>query len=192
MQFVSKIIKLKNDQTVELRPVTATDAEAMLEHLKITHTESYKNMNQSAEFWQSLTLADEQKILTDFANSQSKFMLVATFDTRIIGGLGFVGQQAEFTKHSGQIGMSIQQAFTNSGLGTAMLEYALQIAKDFDFHRVDLSVRTYNKPGIALYEKVGFKRIGLLKDAAFINGEYVDEYSYQLILDSSWLFLKSE
>lgn len=183
MRFNSKIVKLKTGKEVELRSVSPRDTENMLEHLKTTHTESYRNMNQSAEFWKNMSAADEQKILADFENSKSKFMLVAVSDNRIIGGLGFVGYQAEFVKHSGQLGMSIQQAFANSGLGTEMMKYTIELAKGFGFHRIDLSVRTYNEPGIALYEKVGFKRIGLLKDAAFINGEYVDEYSYQLILD---------
>ncbi len=50
------------------------------------------------------------------------------------------------------------------------------------FHRVELTVRTFNDSGIALYEKAGFKRVGLLKDVAFIDNAYVDEYLYQLIL----------
>ena len=138
----------------------------MLEHLKTTHTESYKNMNQSADFWKSMSIADEQKILADFESSKNKFMLAAVADNRIIGGLGFVGYQAEFTKHSAQLGMSVQQAFANSGLGTAMLKYTIELAKEFGFHRIDLSVRTYNTAGIAL-----------------IDGNYVDEYSYQLTFE---------
>ena len=138
-------------------------------------------MNQSAEFWKNMSVADEQKILTDFENSKSKFMLVAVSENKIIAGMGFVGYQAEFVKHRGQLGMSIQQAFSNSGLGTEMMKYTIGLAKEFGFHKIELSVRTYNAPGIALYEKVGFKRIGLLRDAAFIEGKYVDEYSYQLV-----------
>lgn len=66
MKFNSKFVKLKNGKNIELRSVTPQDSENMLEHLKITHTESYKNMNQSAEFWKNMSIADEQKILTDF------------------------------------------------------------------------------------------------------------------------------
>lgn len=150
MKFSSKTIKLKNGRDIVLRSVTPQDTENMLEHLKTTHTESYKNMNQSAEFWKNMSLADEQKILADFESSKSKFMLVAVSENRIVGGLGFVGYQAEFVKHSGQLGMSIQQAFANSGLGTEMMKYTIELAKGFGFHRIDLSVRTYNEPGIAL------------------------------------------
>lgn len=154
----------------------------MLEHLRISHAESYRNMNQSATFWNSFAVADEEKILADFENAKGKFMIAAFFADRIVGGLGFMGQMAEFTKQNGTIGMSIQNEFSNSGLGTEMMKYMLALAKQFGFHRVDLSVRTYNTGGIALYEKMGFERIGLLKEASFIDGEYVNEYSYQKII----------
>lgn len=109
-------------------------------------------------------------------------MLIALHEDRIVGGLGFVGHQAEFSAKNAAIGMSIQQAYCHSGLGSEMMNYMLSMAKEIGFHRVDLTVRAYNLAGIKLYEKVGFQRIGLQKDAAFIDGKFVDEYSYQLIL----------
>lgn len=182
MKVNSKTVSLKNGQKIILRSATASDAENLLKHLRTTHTESYKNLNQSAEHWNKVSVSDQEKILTDFESSQSKFMLIALHEERIVGGLGFVGYQAEFVKRSAGIGMSVQQAYCNTGLGTEIVKYMLSMAKEFKFHRVDLTVRTYNEPGIKLYEKAGFERIGLLKDAAFIDGEFVNEYSYQKIL----------
>lgn len=183
MKINAKNIKTKNGKEIILRSPLATDAENLLNHLRITHTESYKNLNQSAEYWNKFAVEDEAKILAEFENSKNKFMLCAFYNGRIVGGLGFVGHQAEFVRKTGSLGMSIQNEFSDSGLGTLMMEYTLELAKEFGFHRIDLTVRTYNAPGIALYEKVGFKRIGLLKDAAFIDEKYVDEYSYQLIFE---------
>ena len=79
--------------------------------------------------------------------------------------------------------MSIQKAYGGMGLGTEMMKYTLSLAREAGFHRVELTVRSYNEPGIALYEGAGFQKVGLLKDAAFIDNEYVDEYLYQLILE---------
>ena len=145
-------------------------------------TESYKNLNQSAEYWNDFKASDEEKILADFENSATKFMLVALFEDRIVGGLGFWNYPGEFVKQSASLGMSIQKEFSGSGLGTEMMNYMLDQAKRIGIHRIDLTVRTYNEAGIKLYEKVGFERIGLLKEMAFIDGQYVDEYSYQKIL----------
>lgn len=175
-------VEIKDGRQIMLRSVSENDAEDMLEHLITSHSESYRNMNQKAEFWKSLPLEQEKEILTDFSSSDSKFMIAATCEGKIIGGLGFVGAQGQFHRRNGSLGMSIQNKFSNLGLGTHMMRYAIEIAKNYGFHRMELSVRTYNEAGIALYERVGFQRIGLLKEVAFIDGDYVDEYSYQLIL----------
>lgn len=183
MKVNVKKINLKNGRNITLSSATPADAENILRHLRITHTESYKNLNQSAEHWNKFLASEEEKILAVFESSPEKFMLVALYEVRIVGGLGFWGYQSEFVKHSAGIGMSIQKEFCGTGLGTEMMNYMLAQAKQMGFHRIDLTVRTYNEAGIKLYEKVGFERVGLLKDAAFIDGEYVNEYSYQKILE---------
>lgn len=178
----SKII-LKNGKDLILRSPEPNEAEILLQHLRIAHTESYKNLNQSGAFLEKLSIAEEEKILADFLNSKTKFMLTAFFENEIVGVLGFIGASKEFQRRNASIGMFIQQAYCNFGLGTEMMRYALALGKGLGFHRVDLTVRASNGQGIALYEKVGFKRVGLLKDAAYIDENYVDEYLYQIILD---------
>lgn len=175
-------VQLKNGKTVFLRSAVAGDAEAMLTHLVTTHTEAYRNMNRTADFWKDMSTEKEAKILAEFESSENKFMIVATSEERIIGGLGFVGASGQFQQKNGGLGMSIQKEISNSGLGTQMMNLAISTAKKMGFHRMELSVRTYNESGIALYEKVGFQRVGTLKEIAFIDNEYVDEFSYQLIL----------
>lgn len=182
MKIEPKKVTLKDGKIVILRSVKSDDSEDMLKHLTITHTESYKNMNQTADFWKSLSVEKEADILSDFESSDSKFMIVSTHEDKIIGGLGFVGSPGQFHRKNGSLGMSVQNEFSGLGLGTHMLEFSIDTAKNYGFHRMELSVRSYNEAGIALYEKTGFKRIGILKEIAFIDGEYVDEYSYQLIL----------
>ena len=182
MKVDPKEILLKNGQRLFIRSPSPSDAENFLNHLRITHKESYKNLNQPASYWEKLSVADQEKILSDFESSQTKFILAAFHEEKIIGGLGFSGNPAEFLKTNASIGMSIQRSFCNTGLGTEMMKYMLALGKEFGFHRVDLTVRTLNTAGIALYEKTGFQRIGLLKDAAFMDGQFFDEYSYQIIL----------
>ena len=50
------------------------------------------------------------------------------------------------------------------------------------FKRLELTVRTFNAAGIALYEKVGFERVGHLHRVALIDGELYDEYQYERML----------
>jgi RimJ/RimL family protein N-acetyltransferase len=63
-----------------------------------------------------------------------------------------------------------------------MMKHALEVGQKVGFRRISLTVRTHNTSGIALYEKVGFQKIGLLKEAALVDGQYMDEYFYEIIL----------
>ena len=55
---------------------------------------------------------------------------MAIHDHLIIGGLNLVGYSAEYVTKNAKIGMSIQRAFCNTGLGTEMMKYMLFFAKE--------------------------------------------------------------
>lgn len=135
MKINPRNVKIKNGIEIILRSPLSSDAENILNHIRITHAESYKNLNQFAEYWNKFAVEDEAKILADFENSKNKFMLCAFHNGRIVGGLGFVGYQAEFVRKTGSLGMSIQNEFSNSGLGTLMMEYTLELAINCSFEK---------------------------------------------------------
>jgi RimJ/RimL family protein N-acetyltransferase len=46
---------------------------------------------------------------------------------------------------------------------------------------LELEVRTDNARAIALYDKIGFVREGILRDSFFIDGEYFDAIAMAII-----------
>lgn len=61
------------------------------------------------------------------------------------------------------------------GYGKNAVRLLLRFAfSDLNLHRVFVHVFADNAPAIRLYETTGFKREGALRDAAFIDGKYVD------------------
>lgn len=182
MLIQAKEVKLKNGKTVVLKSPTPDDAEKLLNHLKNVFHQSYQNMNHPKNNWDNYPVEEEVKILTDFATSPSKFMISTFFDQKIVGNLGCFGMGGEFLKFNARIGMGLEEDFHNVGLGTAILNYAIEMAKKNEIHRLELTVRTFNKAGIALYEKVGFRRIGILNETAFIDGKFCDEYMYEMLI----------
>lgn len=173
---------LKNGKELTLRSPKPEEAGALLSHLKNVFHQSYRNMNHSKNNWDNFPVEDEAKILTDFQSSNNKFMISVFDGERIVGNLGLFGTGGEFLKFNARIGMGLEQDYQNIGLGTALLTYAFENASEIGIKRIELTVRTFNTSGISLYEKVGFRRIGTLKEIAFIDGEFCDEYMYEKLL----------
>lgn len=61
------------------------------------------------------------------------------------------------------------------GYGTAAVQSLLQFAfRDWNLRRVQLYVLDGNEPALRTYEKCGFKREGVLRQAVYIDGRYRD------------------
>ena len=107
------------------------------------------------------------------------YSLVAGVDGEVVGNLDletFPGSPR--LKHTGRIGMAVRDEWQGNGVGTALLEAALDLADNWlALTRIELTVYTDNTAGIALYEKFGFEIEGTHRRYAFRNGLYADAYS---------------
>jgi len=73
------------------------------------------------------------------------------------------------------------------GLGEKIVEALLRIGfMDMSLHRIELRVYNFNKEAIRCYEKAGFKKEGLLREATKFEDEYWNVY-VMAILESEWL-----
>ncbi len=74
----------------------------------------------------------------------------------------------------------------SKGYGTEamnlMIEYGFN---QLNLHRIYLFVYDFNARAVRAYEKVGFKREGVLRDHGYRNGEYYDNYAMS-ILEDEW------
>ncbi|CAN0617503.1 GCN5-related N-acetyltransferase [Burkholderia multivorans] len=83
--------------------------------------------------------------------------------------IDWVNRSAEFAIQLGDA------AVRGRGIGTEATRLALRHAfDDLNLHRIFLTVLATNTHAIALYEKAGFRAEGLLRQAAFKEGRYVD------------------
>ena len=72
------------------------------------------------------------------------------------------------------------------GYGYEVMQLVLRFAFDeLNLHRVQLTVFSYNKRAIALYEKLGFQREGVHREHLQRDGKRYDMYLYGL-LRSEW------
>jgi len=104
--------------------------------------------------------------------------LVAEIDGRVVGQLGLQAQQHPRRRHCGGLGMAVHDDFAGRGVGGTLVAAALELADRWlALRRIELEVYTDNAAAIALYEKFGFVREGILRDFAFRDGGYVDAYA---------------
>lgn len=76
--------------------------------------------------------------------------------------------------------------YYGKGYGTEAMRLAVDYGfKQGNLHRISLGVYDFNPRAIHVYEKIGFKLEGTLRDTLLWEGEYVDEHIMS-ILETEW------
>jgi RimJ/RimL family protein N-acetyltransferase len=111
--------------------------------------------------------------------SQDAVMLVAEAGGRIVGELGM-----ELARYGvAELGMLVADGWRGRGVGSALLREGIAWARGAGAHKVALQVWPHNAAAIALYEKFGFQREGLLRrHYRRRNGELWDAIVMGLLL----------
>lgn len=106
---------------------------------------------------------------------------VAVDNGAVVGWCDVVRKQWDVQRHSGVLGMGLRPTHRGRGLGKALLTTTLAAARAEQFIRTELTVYVDNAPAIALYERVGFQREGVIAKCALLAGRYVDALLMALI-----------
>jgi L-phenylalanine/L-methionine N-acetyltransferase len=123
----------------------------------------------SAEMWRR-RLAEQ---------SEGTFRLVACLETEPVGQLDVhTFPNRPRRRHVGKIGMSVRDEFQGKGVGTALLQAAVDLAdKWLNLLRLELEVYSDQEPAVRLYKRFGFTIEGTLVRYAYRAGQYVDVYT---------------
>jgi putative acetyltransferase len=103
--------------------------------------------------------------------------LAAVIEGKVIGCLGLERFENR-RSHAGQFGVAVHDAYAGRGAGSALLAAAIELADNWlNLKRLELVVYTDNARAIALYERFGFEREGLLRAHAWRAGAYADVFT---------------
>jgi RimJ/RimL family protein N-acetyltransferase len=122
--------------------------------------------------------------MRDFVLNQIKTSspaFVALAGVEIVGRCDIRRSPFATYAHRGSVGMGVVAEHRGRGIGFRLLSAALEDAFRRGLERVELDVRVDNVRAIALYEKIGFTREGLIRDAFLVDGEYCDALSMAMI-----------
>jgi ribosomal protein S18 acetylase RimI-like enzyme len=172
-------IHLKNGHTLELRSPEPEEAGPMLEFLRTLFHESSENLSWPADHFDSVPEEEEQAALQKFCDSPTSFMLAAFDGVRPVGNVTCQALWPWVSWHCADLGIGVLKEFQNLGLGTALLGQCLDQAVKIGIWNLRLTVRSFNRPGVKLYERLGFERVGTYKSIARVGDRFVDEHIYQ-------------
>lgn len=155
----------------EIVRAQAQDAAALLNYLKIIGGET-ENLSFGAE-GVPLDLKAEEAYLGMQAQSHENLQLLAKVDGEIIGTASLNRRQNRMS-HRAEFGISLKKAWWGCGAASAMAERILAFARESGVEQINLEVRSDNKRAIALYEKLGFRKLCTFPGFFKINGELID------------------
>jgi len=109
------------------------------------------------------------------AYGHNVFFAIETKDGTYIGNINF--HQVYPENRKARLGITIgEKAYWSQGYGTDALRTLCRFGFDeMNLNRIDLLVDADNARAIACYERVGFRHEGLLRQARWVRGAYVDQ-----------------
>lgn len=164
MRFESKKVILKNGCEAIFRNAMASDALELLNHVKLVAGQTHFIMKYPEE----MTMTEEMEV--NFINSRLEspyaLMLVCEIDGKITGTCEINFNNRMKTRHRADIGIGIQEAYWNLGIGTAMFKELIEVAKKVEgVTQLELEFVEGNERGLRLYEKMGFEVVGFIPNA---------------------------
>ena len=174
MKFEAIQIKDKLGRDIVLRSAQGSDAEALIEYLKVTTGETPFLIREPEEV--TITLEQEISFIESKIKSEKELMLIATIDGKHIGNCSLMSI-APYKRyaHRCEVAIALYQEYCGLGIGKAMMQTVLDVAKELGYEQAELEVISDNKNAIKLYENLGFKKYGTFPtNMKYADGTYSD------------------
>lgn len=123
----------------------------------------------------------QQYITDQFEDTRYAF---GVFDssTSMLIGLISLSDIVRGPLQSGYLGYCIDQAYTNRGIGTKIVQEVVQLAfEKLQLHRIEAHVMPANVASRRILERNGFIQEGVCRKNIKVNGEWEDHFLYALL-----------
>ena len=162
-----------DETTYTIRPARNDDFEALVDTIRaVTETSTYVVAESIAE----------QLLYEDTVNRhttvESRVFFVAIDDAEegeMIGWTHLDLPQMEKLKNTAQLTVGVRAEYRHEGIGSQLLERALEWANANGYRKVYNSVPTVNDEAIAFLEAHGWHTEGIRRDHYTLDGDLVDE-----------------
>lgn len=164
---LNELVSLKDGRKVLLKELRLEDKEKLIQ--------MYSSLSRDAVQW-GMPPYTREVVERWLSSIHDLISIVAVYDDKFVGHAQIFRFPHLRRKGTGDLIIYLHQDFHNVGLGTAMLSKLIKIAKEKGFRRIGLRVVADNKRAIHVYQKLGFKVEGVMKDSYYGEDEkYHDE-----------------
>ena len=182
MKIAEELITLNDGRTLVLRSAEEKDAAAMIDYMKKTAEETHYLVRYPEEI--SIEPEREKEFLKNNLEADDAAWFTVFEGDKVVGNCS-IGRHRNHIKlkHRCDFAIAIEQAYCNTGLGTILMQKAIDKAREIGFEQMELGVYADNDRAIALYKKMGFKESGKsLRAYKLKDGTYIDEIMMVLFL----------
>lgn len=152
----------------------------------------YRKWNSDPEFGRFYNSSPIREIPEKRANewlhehSGSDFRFaIRPFDLDNFMGICAI-EDIEWPHRVGWLSIALGPGYQGSGCGTEAMRLLMNYAwNELNLHRLQLTVFDYNKPAIAMYEKLGFQKEGVYREFLQRDGRRHDMYLYGMLASES-------
>ena len=158
--------------TVTIRHAKVEDAHVIAEAEREIAKEPGFFCSQPSE------LTDENVVntISTFFKDKTGIYLLAEYEGLIVGHAFLEPFRLESLRHIADLNIAVHLGWQKKGIGTKLLEHIIEWAKKSDvLEKIQLNVRASNLSAISLYQKMGFREEGRIKNRVKIKNRYIDD-----------------
>ena len=174
MRYFKKLV----GKDIYLSPMNSEDFEIYTKWLNCADVT--KNLGN---YSMVISLDSERKSLEQMTTSGYNFAIVLAESDTLIGNISLM--DVNNLKRKATLGLFIgDEDNRNKGYGSQAIELLLDYGfNSINLHNIMLKVFATNTRAIACYKKVGFTECGRRREDNFIDGEYIDTISMDILED---------
>ena len=111
-------------------------------------------------------------------------VIVAEADGCVVGfGSLNVFNPRQAYDHVADFSLYVERSWRGKGVGSQLLQALVERAKRIGFHKMVLSAFPFNPAGVALYQRCGFRVVGVYKEQGLLDGHWVDTIIMEKLLE---------
>ena len=76
----------------------------------------------------------------------------------------------------------VEREWRGKGVGRVLLTRLVELGRELGYHKLVLSAFPFNTAGVALYERLGFRTVGIYKEQGLLDGTWVDTIIMERLL----------